>query len=55
MGLPDKARGVDTPHEVVGDVYAQIPDAGDHLDSCSSDVQGGGDVSGPPEVHNHLL
>ncbi|KAI3372609.1 hypothetical protein L3Q82_023086 [Scortum barcoo] len=41
--------------EVVRDVYAQVPEAGDHFHRSPSDVQGRGEVSAPSEVHDHLL
>ncbi|KAI3371066.1 hypothetical protein L3Q82_023708 [Scortum barcoo] len=41
--------------EVVRDVYAQVPEAGDHFHGSPSDVQGRGEVSAPSEVHDHLL
>ncbi len=53
--LPDQAGGVGAPGEVVTQVYAQVPEAGDHFHRCPSDVQGERGVSAPPEVQDHLL
>jgi len=49
--LPNQAGSVVSP----GDVYTQVPIAGDHFHRCLADVQGRGEVSAPSEIHDHLL
>ena len=55
VGLPDQAGSVGTPGEVIGYMHTQVPEAGDHFHSCSSDVQGRERTLVPSEVHHHLL
>lgn len=45
MGLPCYAGYVVAPGEVVSDVHAQVFEAGDHLNCCSSDEEGTGVVA----------
>ncbi|MEQ2276298.1 hypothetical protein XENORESO_017224 [Xenotaenia resolanae] len=36
-------------------MYTQVPEAGDHVHSCSSDVQGRERALEPSEIHHNLL
>ncbi len=47
--------GVVAQGEVLSEMYAHVPEGGDHLHGCSSNVQGRGGLSAPPEIHNHLF
>ena len=54
MGLTDQVESVGTPGEVTGYIHTQVPEAGDHFHSCSSDVQWRERALVPSEIH-HLL
>ncbi|MED6234126.1 hypothetical protein ATANTOWER_022705 [Ataeniobius toweri] len=55
LRLPDQTGSVGTPGKVIGYVHTQVPEAGDHVHSCSSDVQERESVLVPSEIHHHLL
>lgn len=56
-GSADKnlAGGIISPGEGHAQVQTQVPEAGDHLNNFLPAMQGSGEVTAPPEIHNHLL